>query len=325
MSAQIFGQYSRDKATLVFQPGGTAGGNVYTSWASLYAAISTVSQGPIVISVDSSLGAATIPAGAYTLTDVRFHGARSNGDLLTVASGVTWTGVREFQDLTVAFQNNATVETISTVAGGQLRFIRCVLNMVGSSAAVWAMTNGSFSAAIFQGGNILNSTTPIFSVALGTTAFPIFQLFAAPNGVPVGMFTGAGAVLAQSDGTVAIPTFTGIGSQSLFTSVHNIYGWLQQVSPAPAPVAAGTVSFDFSTANEFILQSGTSTITLANVPEGSTGYLVVKNAGSPSALTWATTIKWPGATPPTSSSNDDLYRFIKIGGLIYGTVALNLS
>ena len=51
-------------ASLVFQPGGVAGGNVFVTWATLYAAFLTT-KGPVVIAVDSTIAAANVPAGAY--------------------------------------------------------------------------------------------------------------------------------------------------------------------------------------------------------------------------------------------------------------------
>jgi len=55
-------------SSFVWQPGGTAGGNVYTTWASLYEAISAIS-GAYTIVVDTTHGTATVPAGAYALGD----------------------------------------------------------------------------------------------------------------------------------------------------------------------------------------------------------------------------------------------------------------
>jgi hypothetical protein len=50
----------------VYRPGGVAGGNVYTTWASLMAAVALVA-GPKFIDVDQSIAAPAIPAGTWNL------------------------------------------------------------------------------------------------------------------------------------------------------------------------------------------------------------------------------------------------------------------
>lgn len=53
--------------SLVWKPGGVAAGNVYTTWTTLYAAILALGSTYYTIGVDTSLGAAIVPAGAYSL------------------------------------------------------------------------------------------------------------------------------------------------------------------------------------------------------------------------------------------------------------------
>ena len=55
-----------DTTAFVFQPGGTAGKNIFTSWAILTAALSTY-DGPVNIVIDDSFAAATIPVGVWDL------------------------------------------------------------------------------------------------------------------------------------------------------------------------------------------------------------------------------------------------------------------
>lgn len=71
------------QTTFVYRPGGVAGGNVYTSWAALYAALNAV-DGPCVVQLDNSAGAVLIPAGTYDLLDVKLIGL--GGKLLTQAN-----------------------------------------------------------------------------------------------------------------------------------------------------------------------------------------------------------------------------------------------
>lgn len=78
--------------SFVFQPGGTATGNVYTTWASLYAALPAASAAglrpPSTIQVDTSYGAAAIPAGAYNLSNATLVPAEP-AMVLTLDVGVT--------------------------------------------------------------------------------------------------------------------------------------------------------------------------------------------------------------------------------------------
>ena len=62
--------------------------------------------------------------------------------------------------------------------------------------------------------------------------------------------------------------------------------------------------------------------------EGQTVTIVVNSTGVAYAITWSPAIKWPDASVPTptiTASKHDLYSFIKIGGVIFGTAALNLD
>ena len=86
---------------LVFQPGGVAAGNVYTDWASLYAALNLAAPASAngtrptsEILVDDSFAAAIIPAGAYNLDGVTFKAVRNSatateGAALSFAVGAT--------------------------------------------------------------------------------------------------------------------------------------------------------------------------------------------------------------------------------------------
>lgn len=103
----------------VYQPGGTASANVYTSWAALYTALSVVA-GPKTIQIDDSFTSpAVIPAGAYNLDGVTFtavvnFSSATGGAVMQLASGVTFTfGQLTFTDaLLVQSQAIATVYSV---------------------------------------------------------------------------------------------------------------------------------------------------------------------------------------------------------------------
>jgi len=79
----------------VLQPGGTAGGNVYTSWSTLYAAASAVKGGARVV-VDDSLGAVHITTGSWNIDQWTFATPASftnanGGTIINVDDGATFT------------------------------------------------------------------------------------------------------------------------------------------------------------------------------------------------------------------------------------------
>lgn len=96
---------SSANSAFVLQPGGSAGGNIFTDWASLYAALNSV-NGPRRILFDDSLGVISIPAGTYNMQDVDWYGSVSNAQrvIVTVVEGVVFQKLRRFWDfLTVDF------------------------------------------------------------------------------------------------------------------------------------------------------------------------------------------------------------------------------
>jgi collagen type VII alpha len=76
-------------SSFVWRPGGVAGGNVYTTWATLYVAI-TNAGGNYTVTLDDSLGATTIPAGNYNLVNGTYIGL-TGSETLNFASGALCT------------------------------------------------------------------------------------------------------------------------------------------------------------------------------------------------------------------------------------------
>jgi len=112
---QLAASPNQAQTNYVFQPSGTAGGNTYTTWASLYAAL-VANAGPKVIYFDASFATPTIPAGAYALEECVFDNAYP-GDLVqvNVASGVTWTGLQGVRNLLLATQQTAIIQTVASL------------------------------------------------------------------------------------------------------------------------------------------------------------------------------------------------------------------
>jgi hypothetical protein len=89
-------------SVFVFQPGGTAIDNVYTSFALLYADLNSM-KGQRVLEFDGSFSACTIPSGSYSMDDVEWAGKVSGFGAVqvTIANGVTLTGARRFRSIKI--------------------------------------------------------------------------------------------------------------------------------------------------------------------------------------------------------------------------------
>lgn len=144
----------------VYQPGGTAGANVYTSWAALYAALSIVS-GPTVVQVDDShVSPAVIPAGAgaYNLSGVSFVGVpnaatTSGGAALQFADGATISAptTLEFYQIDVSYAGTA-APLIAAGAGQEtnVNFLESATVTTANSAAPFIKTTAATSSAYVQ-------------------------------------------------------------------------------------------------------------------------------------------------------------------------------
>ncbi len=148
---------TRAAQTFVFQPGGVASGNVFTSWASLYAALPAAStkgfRPPTTIKIDDSFTSpAVIPVGtgAYNLDGVTFTAVANSvpgfgGAALNIASGVTITcGVLRFSEgLTVTYLGTAACITSSAATQAVNLYIdENVLLQSTSTGAFLSATHG---------------------------------------------------------------------------------------------------------------------------------------------------------------------------------------
>ena len=110
-------------ASFVYRPGGVAAGNVYTTWATLYAALSAVA-GPKTVAVDNSLagGPATVPTGLYDLSEVTLQPGTSllNSPTLNFLNGahLTASQLSISYGLIVTTDAAATSKTMTVPSGG---------------------------------------------------------------------------------------------------------------------------------------------------------------------------------------------------------------
>lgn len=95
--------------SLVWQPGGTAGGNVFTTWATLYEAIQSLLPAFYTVGIDTTFAAAQVPSapvGGWILGGAsKWQGIRSSTEFLpfvTFLSGATIANSTQFLQLDYA-------------------------------------------------------------------------------------------------------------------------------------------------------------------------------------------------------------------------------
>lgn len=174
----------------VYQPGGTATGPlVFASFPTLYAAMvaARVAGGgniPIILGYDTSLGAVTVPAGTYDLTNVTEVGV-GNGAPVAVAyaDGTVFTGQRRWRNLIVTNLNTTTPPNTDAADGAMFFLDRTVLSTttginiplirfgVAGTFTAW-LENGS----AFGGGTSLGGTQTGRVVGITGVAAKHFQI-----------------------------------------------------------------------------------------------------------------------------------------------------
>jgi hypothetical protein len=137
------------ETTFVFHPGGVAGGNVYTTWASLYAAFSSF-VGPKIIEYNTDDAAAVIPAGTYDFKDTTHTGRLSRGSITIVSlpDGVILQNLETVTNF-MRFNSHATTVSPVTLAGAAIQEVsvqnRAQLASDGAATLpFFNVTGGSF-------------------------------------------------------------------------------------------------------------------------------------------------------------------------------------
>lgn len=249
--------------TLVFQPLGTAGGNVYTTWAALVTA-SIGLQGPLRIFFDTHLstGAATIPSGTWTFSQpqVSFTGAATGsatGDpasTVTCASGCVLVGVTDYYGLVmvnggsspvISFGATTTIVTDQTIFQGS------------ASAPFFTVTAGTLD--IIAKDSVFGDTTHVVMTRSGSGVINgVLQQGAVLAGGSVGgTFTTSNVLWGIESGTInqsgvgvyytcdnpAVIVFQPGGTNNTFKE-NVFFDWQQVVSAANSGVGPVKIFFD---------------------------------------------------------------------------------
>ncbi len=154
----------------VYRPGGTASGNVYTSWSTMMTAVAT-RDGPKVIVIDTSAGAASVPAGTWDLTGVILRGYKPGFTTLTVVEGVTFTKLRSVDGLTIDF-SGSTAPISDIVAGGDVFALSYLAKLVVSGSGPMISVPAGALLVLVQDGQVAKNNYEVIDLATSTsTAF----------------------------------------------------------------------------------------------------------------------------------------------------------
>lgn len=222
----------------IFQPGGTAGGNIYTSWPSLITARATVS-GPAVIQLDNTFSAITIPSGTWAVdyTTLQGVGIQSSGLItqVTLASGAIFSPYHWLilDHVVLISDSSSNIVTFTSSNPTPLTILRGESGVESTGGSpffhVSSMAGSGFPTFICDFGYIgIGSST--IQVDPGTTTIIGLQGFSAINSSAL---SGTGTI------DLVVDASNQIASQAAFTGTLNVtYRALSsQVSYSPATAA----------------------------------------------------------------------------------------
>ncbi len=231
---------SASSLVLQFQPGGAETGPiVFNSFSDLYAEL--VAQrtanggGKYAIGYDSTLGAVTVPAGTYDLTNVDQIGLGDAPVAVSYADGTVFTGARRWKDLIITNLNTVTAPHTDVANGDVLVFDNTVVQtqtggVIGMFA--FALTAGQNATLWFTEGSTLGGSE---------------------TGTVLSIGNGAGQTRIKLDAlsSIAVPTAitnNGFGTPVLVITapdmiqVPNIANWTGSGSTSPGPTFTGPAS-----------------------------------------------------------------------------------
>jgi hypothetical protein len=168
-AANLSGQNTGD-ASVVYRPGGSAGGVVYTDWPSLYAAIVGLDIAHVYVCFDNSIEPIVIPAGTYSLPNVFFEAALgtsvSTPVMVTLDDGCVFT----------AFPGVSSLITMISISTTPVFVIPTSSYLIGLQlTGVLKSTSGAPMIQV-PSGVALNLILLSDSTVSGEAGFPLIQL-----------------------------------------------------------------------------------------------------------------------------------------------------
>jgi len=273
--------------TFVFQPGGTAGGNVFTDWDLLYAAAS-LSKGAVNVVIDTSLGAAHITAGTYNLNYWELVSVTGAGGLLTIDTGVTLTPWDVLTLTNVSLQNAAgSATTPVTVPAGKV--CTCILygttggifGAAGSNPIFEVQSGGAFNAQFYGNMQLGLAAVQVLQVDVGASSS---LRFADSSTLAATALSGGGTFNVRCISPAASISQTQPGATgtvnylfpALSTQVTYTPGTAGNWNPVPTKVNAALDQL--ASPNEVVAATNTGTGT-ATVTAGPTGNITKARSG----------------------------------------------
>ena len=173
------------RTSYLFQPGGTASPQTgtYTSWSALYTDLIQTAGCKRYVTIDDSLGTATIPSGTYNLEGVTLRGT-TNSPTLNLADGCVfsaWDGAE--YNLSIVSNSNSPVYTIdSAIAQVFLEITDNVTMQAQGSAPFVEVPAGGFLVFIMSDIAGLNSgASAVIDIANGANLFLYMTVTATVN------------------------------------------------------------------------------------------------------------------------------------------------
>ena len=253
--------------TLVFQPGGVAGGNVYTSWPALMTDFG-LTKGPIEIAIDASFsgGTANIPVGIW---DLQSRGSIINAipGFFTTVNIVDGAQLKNHSGIIngagLAFQGNGTVlnpfifdASITSVISSNFAPL---FENKGPKALITWINSTFFAMEFFEALNVdvsavgagafvdvpPGSEFDIIVFSAASTAFFIGtnSLFSGPLGTTLKYFFDSSW---NNDVSVTSlsPAFLGTTTEQLTTFANTVQYIVNSVGPIPTSVATAQTAID---------------------------------------------------------------------------------
>jgi len=253
-----------------YQPGGTAGAGIYTTWAAVYAAAAAVAYLCPTIVVDASRGTPTVTAGTWDISNMTILG---NGAFptLEIADGGHFTG-DGYWFSNLELNSKATSAAVVTVSTSVLVTLENGA-IIGTDAT---STKPFFSSA--AGGSLLLTmgiqgelagfaAAPVISTAAGGTAQVVAGQFSV---ISANALSGSGVITVDLlDASVTLSaTQTGLSNEVVLQGPTNAKpalslsaaGGAQALPARPTVLAAPTPSWFLATPSGN--QAGATTYTL---------------------------------------------------------------
>jgi hypothetical protein len=230
---------ARPRNSFVYQPGGTAGANVYTDWATLYAALDATEGIREILFDDSFTSPAVIPAGAYDMTGVVWRGfpAIASGTFASVsmADGSTFTGLRWIQGPMILTGNNAATAHVSDFGASDVLRVENFAYLYQVGAAPMFEVSANFVSIVLDDSGLFN-LGPVLTV-VGSQTLTTF--IGENSNVGANTMTGpAGATWSQLYSSVYGRVSQPQGNWS--GVISTLIGWARlHVDPQPPNVRTG--------------------------------------------------------------------------------------